>query len=744
MTPPPQRGYDDVLAHISAKRRKQRARRRRGGRRSFLATLLIGFVMLMLVTTAGAAAGTAIWVNHILSGVSLNELTSHPPGVNTQIFARDGKLLETISSTENRTPVGSKHISPWMKKATVAIEDRRFYEHGGVDPWGIVRAAYADVAQGGTVQGASTIEQQLVRNLYLSDAQTITRKIREAWLATEMANTWSKDKILTTYLNVVPYGAITYGCEAAALRFYDKHCQFLNIDQAATLAGLPQNPILNNPIAYPKVALERRNEVLQAMLDAGYISQAQYNANVRKGLRIHPGNYLNETREGYFVSWVRQQLEQNYGTAEVERGGLKVYTTLDPKLQQAAHQALTETMNWAGAPAAAMVAIDPRTGQVLAMDASVPYSQQSQFNLPVNAGRTAGSTFKAFTLSAAINMGIDPNSFQELSAPLHYTFPNQPLGPSNPWTVNTAEIATCGCPMTITHGTIESDNTVFARLAIDIGGDKIVNMAHRLGIPNSLPLSTGPAITLGVSPVSPLWMTAAYSTLADNGIRHNPLAISKVVEGENTKNYQSHGWQAVPDGVAYEADTVLAQTVQGTAFRTPLYHGVQAGKTGTAENYQDAWFCGFTPTLASCVWMGYPKGEIPMTTLPGYGDAFGGDYPAEMWTKFMNSAFQLEPHNFPAVNAWPLPKHPVQWRPFHSQFPLTAPNPCAPVNGVVPSTNSTTGKSCKPKHAGNPAQGGGTGGTTSGGTTGGGTTGGGTTGGGTTGGGGSTGPPPTT
>ena len=220
-------------------------------------------------------------------------------------------------------------------------------------------------------------------------------------------------------------------------------------------------------------------------------------------------------------------------------------------------------------------------------------------------------------------------------------------------------------------------------------------MAHRLGIPNSIPLSTGPAITLGVSPVSPLWMTAAYSTLADNGIRHQPLAITKVIEGENTKSYQSHGWQAVPDGVAYEADTVLSQTVNGTAFRTPLGHGVQAGKTGTAENYQDAWFCGFTPMLASCVWMGYPKGEIPMTTLPLYGNAFGGDYPAEMWTQFMKSAFQLEPHNFPAVCRWPLPKHPVIFKPFHSQFTLTPPNPCAPVNGVVPNTPT-----CRPKHTG--------------------------------------------
>ena len=193
-----------------------------------------------------------------------------------------------------------------------------------------------------------------------------------------MANTWSKDKILTTYLNIVPYGAITYGCEAAALRFYSTHCRFLTIDQAATLAGLPQNPIVYNPIAYPKAALEqRRNEVLQAMLDAGYITQSQYNVNVRRPLGIHPGNYLDDTHEGYFVSWVRQQLEQNYGTAEVERGGLKVYTSPRPEAPAGRRTtALTNTMNWADAPTAAMVAIDPRTGQVLAMDASIALQPQ--------------------------------------------------------------------------------------------------------------------------------------------------------------------------------------------------------------------------------------------------------------------------------------------------------------------------------------------------------------------------------
>ena len=381
------RSYDDVLAHVAAKRRKRRSRARRNGRRSAMATLVLLLVFVVMALLVSGAVAGAIYVHGVLTGVSLDTLEADPPGINSQIYDRDGHLLETISSTENRTPVKASQISPWLKMATVDIEDKRFYQHGGLDYQGIMRAALDNLQAGQIAQGASTIEQQLVRNLYLSDEQSVTRKIREAYLATQMADEWSKDKILTEYLNIVPYGAVTYGCEAAALRYFDRHCAKLTIKQAALLAGLPQNPITYNPLSNKAAARARRNEVLAAMLSAGDITQAQYDKASSSKLGTHPGRYLDRpgATEGYFVSWVRQTLEEKLGRNTVKKGGLAIHTTLDPRLQEAAHTTLRNMMSWSDAPAAAMVAIDPRTGEVLAMDASVPYSKTSQFNIPAEA-----------------------------------------------------------------------------------------------------------------------------------------------------------------------------------------------------------------------------------------------------------------------------------------------------------------------------------------------------------------------
>ncbi|MDQ1555566.1 MAG: penicillin-binding protein, partial [Actinomycetota bacterium] len=445
MTPPPhdrRSSYDEVLAHVAHKRRRRRGRERRSGRRSLLTGFGLTIVLGFFAVLAGGAVAGAIYVQDTLSGVSLDGLKADPPGINSRIYDREGNLVETISSTENRTPVPSNKISPWLKAATVAIEDRRFYEHQGVDYQGIFRATIDNLRAGSIQQGASTIEQQLVRNLYLSNEETFTRKIREAYLAMQMSQEWSKDRVLTEYLNIVPYGAVTYGCEAAALRYFAKHCSHLKIAEAALLAGLPQNPILLNPIANKQGAKSRRNEVLAAMRDTGALTQLQYDELVKRPLGIKRGGYLDRTApdNGYFVAWVRQLMESDpqWGTNTVRKGGLQIHTTLDPQLQDAMHRVLTDTMSWTDAPAAAMVAMDPRTGEVLAMDASVPYSKNAQYNIPAEAYRQTGSTFKMFTLTAAIAAGYNPDTTYELSAHLEYLFPNTAIGPNNPWSVDTA------------------------------------------------------------------------------------------------------------------------------------------------------------------------------------------------------------------------------------------------------------------------------------------------------------------
>ena len=280
------RAYDDVLGHVAARRRRRRAIARRHGRRSVAATALIVIAIGFAAVVASGGVGATLYVSDVLKGYDLKTLKPHYPGVTTRIFDRNGNLLAPIPSIENRTPVPSSEISPLLKTATVDVEDKRFYQHGGVDYQGVLRAAYEDVTAGGVVQGASTIEQQLVRNVYLTDEQSLTRKLREAYLATQMADQWSKDKILTTYLNTIPYGPVTYGCEAAAAAFFNTHCSSLSLGQAALIAGLPQSPTEYNPRLHPAAAKARRNQVLAAMYAAGHISLNQFNAATARGLGL--------------------------------------------------------------------------------------------------------------------------------------------------------------------------------------------------------------------------------------------------------------------------------------------------------------------------------------------------------------------------------------------------------------------------------------------------------------------------
>ncbi|HSS59475.1 MAG TPA: transglycosylase domain-containing protein, partial [Solirubrobacteraceae bacterium] len=357
---PPRNQYEDVLGHVAARRRKRRADERRRGRRSLMATALVIFAVGGVAVIVAAGVGAMVAVSSVLKGVDLKTMTPHYPGVTTKIYDRHGKVLAQIPSLQNRTPVPFGQVSKWLKIATVDVEDKRFYQHGGVDYQGIARAFLDDLQAGHVVQGASTIEQQLVRNLYLTDSQTIQRKIKEAWLAIQMADHWSKDKILGTYLNVISYGGVTYGCEAAAETYFNEHCSQLDIRQAALIAGLPQSPTLYNPRLHPAAAKQRRNEVLAAMLDQGHITLAQYQHAYSLGLGLRAPKHLTRVRQPYFVQYVRDELLRKYGSKALRSGGLQVKTTIDPVLQSAAHAAMARELNFTNAPAAALVAIDPR------------------------------------------------------------------------------------------------------------------------------------------------------------------------------------------------------------------------------------------------------------------------------------------------------------------------------------------------------------------------------------------------
>jgi penicillin-binding protein 1A len=582
---------------------------------------------LLIVLTA--VGGTAVFG----ASCDLGSLQPVTAGENSFVYAWDGSLLGAIPAERNRTPVSRGEISPWVGRATVAIEDRRFYRHGGIDPVGIMRAVVADVRARRIVQGGSTITQELVRNLYLSRERTLHRKLVEACLAIKLSRAWSKDRILTAYMNEVYYGNHAYGIEAAAETYFSRRAGELDLKQAALLAGLPQAPSLYDPFHSPGAALARRNEVLNAMLVNGDVTSAQYDAAVHDtSLHLHPGHTYTRIREPYFFGYVEDLLQQEYGANTVREGGLKVYTTIIPRFQRAAGAAIAHVLNERSDPASSIVSIDPRTGAIRAMAAVTPGRSGNQFNFATSALRQPGSTFKTIVLTAAVARGLDPFHTYYLSAPFYYS----PLK----WSVSTYEHTYHGVE-SVASATVQSDNTVYARLAVDVGPRNIVAMARKLGIHS--PLEPVPSLTLGSVGVTPLDMASAYATIAAGGVYSKPMAITKVVLPSGSVDTEA-GWgkprreRVIPDWVASTVTQVLEQNMQyGTGTGAHLAGRTDAGKTGTTDDYKDAWFCGYLPYLETTVWIGYPQAEIPMLDVHGI-TVSGPTFPATIWHLFMESA----------------------------------------------------------------------------------------------------------
>ena len=631
---------------MSAYRRRKRRgqiRKLRTRKRLIVVALLVAPFVLVAATLGGEAV--------FGSSCNLSALRPVAVGQNSVVYAADGSELGVIPAEHNRTPVSWGHISSWVPKATVAIEDRRFYEHGGIDPIGIARALVADVRAGKIVQGGSTITQELVRNLYLSRAQTLQRKLTEACLAIKLGRHWSKQHILTAYLNQVYYGNHAYGIEAAAETYFSEPARALTLDQAALLSGLPQAPSIYDPFVRPEDALVRRDDVLHAMLANGDISSEQYiAARADRLLDLHPGTRYTSIHEPYFFGYVEDLLQQAYGTNTVREGGLRVYTTIRPGLQRAATVAVTHVLDRPTDPAAAIVSIDPSNGAIRAMSAVTPGKTGNQFNFVTSGARQPGSTFKTIALTAAVSEGLNPFTTTYLSAPFYYA----PLK----WNVQTYEHTYAGVEL-LSSATVQSDNTVYARLALDVGAQNIVDMARKLGIRTSV-LTPNPSIALGAESVTPLEEASAYATLAAGGVYSKPMAITKVVL-PNGKVDTSAGWgkpqqeRVIPDWVASTVTQVLMQNMlYGTGRGAHVAGRTDAGKTGTTDNYADAWFSGYTPRLEATVWIGYPQGEIPMLDVHGIAVS-GPTFPADIWHLFMETADGTRGDvPFPAPTAKPV------------------------------------------------------------------------------------------
>jgi penicillin-binding protein 1A len=650
---------------VSRKRKPTRRRR----------TLVVLAIATPLALLALTAAGGAVYFG---SNCDLSALRPVPQANSSLVYGANGDLIGVLPAVENRTAVAGDAISPWMPKATVAIEDRRFYEHGGIDPEGILRALVADVSAGRIVQGGSTITQELVRSLYLSRERTLQRKVVEACLAVKLARAWPRHSILNAYLNDVYYGNHAYGIQAAAETYFSVPASRLTLEQAALLAGLPQAPSYYDPLHNPAAALGRRDEVLRALRRSGDIAAGQYEVAARdRSLHLRPSAAYG-SREPYLVGYVENLVEQAYSAATVRAGGLRIYTTIQPRLQRAAVHALSSVLYARGDPAGAVVSIDPATGAIRALAAVSPDEPGNQFNLVTTAQRQAGSTFKPIALAAAVEDGLNPWATRYLSAPFYYP----PLG----WRVRTYDGTYAG-PEPVAAATIHSDNTVYARLALDVGSDAIAAMARKLGVRSEL--QPTPSLALGTGAVTPLDMASVYATLAAGGIYSRPLAVRSVVfPGGKVDS----GWdrpqreRVVPDWVAATVTRVLEQNMlHGTGVGAHLAGRIDAGKTGTTENDADAWFCGYTPSLETTVWMGYPRAEIPMLDVHG-AVVSGPTLPATAWRLFMEHALAGAPSlDFPS----PLsPPQFAPWRGSHAYAPAVSQPPQSSSTAPVSSTDS--------------------------------------------------------
>jgi penicillin-binding protein 1A len=543
------------------------------------------------------------------------------------------RVLARLVGSESRKIVPSDEIAPVMKQAIVAIEDKRFFEHRGIDVRGIVRAVWQDVRNKKVVQGGSTITQQFVKNAYLTSKRSLSRKLKEAALAWQIDQVWSKDKILTNYLNTIYFGNGAYGIERAGQIYFGHGASKLTLAEAALLAGIPSDPSLYNPVTDPKAAHARRREVLQAMLDQKDITYNEFRLANRTPLPkpedIHRLGVRGPAQ--YFVDYVKQQLVDQYGSGKVFGGGLKVKTTIDLGLQQRAREAISKWLSGPYMPAAALVALDPRDGRVLAMVGGDNY-RQSQFNLAVQGERQPGSSFKPFVLAAALRQGISPTTVFE-SKPVTIS-----LGDRD-WYVRNYEGSNLGS-IDLTTATVNSDNTVYAQLTQLVQPKAVVKVAHDLGITS--PLKNYFAIGLGAEAVNPLEMARSFASFANSGERVDGSIFKnrpRVVLSVNGKQNAPRGHRAISETDAQIVNLILQQVVQsGTGKRAALPDRPVAGKTGTTENYGDAWFVGYTPQLAVAVWVGYPNTLRPMLT-EYHGDAVaGGTFPALIFKSFMETA----------------------------------------------------------------------------------------------------------
>jgi penicillin-binding protein 1A len=622
--------------------------------------LAVGVIALCAALVAVLAIPGVAFIGRVVDAVA-GRFAEGPAGKLTvpQIAQRSvivdarGGIIATLAGEQNRRVIPLAEIPLIVRQAVLAIEDARFYQHRGIDAQGLFRALVTNAKSGRLAEGGSTITQQLVKNLFVGSEKSLDRKIREAQYAIALENSLTKDQILELYLNEAYFGEGAYGIAAASEFYYGKPAAKLAAYEAALLAGIIRSPENTNPFDDKAAATQRRNVVLKRMLDEHFIKQADYAKFTLKplGAARHP---LPPFAEPYFVEFIKAQIldDARFGATRQERaialfqGGLRIETTLDLKLQQAGSRAVSEVLNLPKDPSSALVSIDPKTGRVKTMVGGRDFGQ-SKYNLAVQGTRPTGSTFKPYVLAAALEKGVPPGLTLDTPSPIELTDDNgQVWRPAN-YSEHGEGI------ITLRRATELSVNTFYAQLIKRIGPQSVVEMANKLGI--TAKLKPYLSLTLGTFDVSPFDMASAYGTFANQGIHCRPYAITRVTNptGKVILRNEPDCKRVLDAAIANQVNDILVGVVErGTGRRSGRIPGrITAGKTGTTDNYADAWFVGYTPQFSTAVWMGFKDStKQKLHNIHGYRKVCGGCLPAQIWNKYMRAANQGLP-----VEKWPAP-----------------------------------------------------------------------------------------
>lgn len=708
---------------------QRRPRWRRTIRTSTRVAVIVILGIPLLVAATGGAGFTLLLFGSLPGTVPEQK----PPPVSqpTRVYDSAGNEIAVFREFDLTVPMRKEDVPEVLKDAVVAAEDRKFWTHRGIDPEGLMRAAITNYRQGEVTQGGSTITQQYVKQVYLSSERTLSRKLDEAVLATrierdltaELGSTQAaKEEILYRYLDTTYFGGGAYGAGAAAQTYFHKDVKDLTISEAATLAGVIPSPSTAGPRDNIILAEGRRQAVLKEMLDQGMISELQYLDAYSKPLwyvgfglpqpdqhvtLVYPPPDNGASQYPYFVDYVRQYLLAHFSAAQVYRGGLRVETTIDPRMQQLAEMSVASSLKGTTAPLdMSLVSVEPSTGFVKALVGGRDFAA-SQVNLATGGtqGMQPGSSFKAFTIAAGLEEGFTPDTVYDAGAVY------MPKGCTrDTCAIHNSEGEGTG-PITLREATAASVNTFFAPFARDVGPNNVVKMAHRLGIDHFLDTTVNydERVTLGYTEVSPLDMAAAYSVFANHGLKVSATPVVKVTAADGTvleDNSHRQGEQVLNPAVA---DTVT------DLLRGPVTHGTAsgslgsfgrpaAGKTGTTNGNTNAWFVGYTPQLSTAVWMGHTDGLYPLRNIGGVGLVFGGTIPARTWGAFMTPALEgAPPLDFPEPGPLPAPTGDAKvaarapLRRTVPDFPTDCGGPCTstpslppPVTPPEPTTTTTS------------------------------------------------------